>query len=759
MMHPDCPIAWQGVSNVGQFDGDTIRYQRADSVEIHPSEIAALVKIVEGRAPLHETLLDCILAWPEGGTEISDENRVFLHMAWSVLHLSAIFLHLSKPELSADSIPGAATAAFVRYLRCHFIFPKRDFLTDEPLQQPEHDPDYWDSVYALVASGRMEDACLCLQQHSLIRQSTEDPALHDVGQYFEEFRAFLLLAPIPGGRNTANDADLPWTERMADAETFSLPLRGLDIMGTDYKYWDHPDSESFKLALRKFQNWKQYAIIMREHFALARRIPQLDNILAICAGNLALVPFAGWADRLCAELILVQPDLPAKDLSKRARKIMTEYGLDVTKHPYPGVLGIMEGDAGTALEHLHVYGGGSAAALPSTILALEYNDLLVRGIVRTTDGGRLSEFLATAAWNIVGSMENDCDAGADLAVRLLMPFVSDGNIDLLSNLCRIVDRYSPSSMLHMDRMLDLCRPLVERKSIQALESCRSMIMSRFLNARRNHRCNEQITCLLSGVRLESLIYDEPRTGLCWLHLSRVCLELSNALLSLVSTSVERVDSDIDDEDMKRDSQQVLDTLDDSMITWKFTPKLVLSHCLRIYDASCNPTSDLSDSARSIVELLRNQNLATEGTRRLASCHMQWALLSIATSIIEEEHEDDDTTTHATVFSPDDIGVLMDAMVMLLARTRGVKEIPSGSTIEKMKNVLTRGIAPAYVTENSKRQTSPTTFTVSLTDEWDTPVPKKGTDDYSIDEIRRIRVCDLHMYPLHVQDQVLMEMMT
>jgi hypothetical protein len=65
------------------------------------------------------------------------------------------------------------------------------------------------------------------------------------------------------------------------------------------------------------------------------------------------------------------PDLRPINCSRRARKIMKDFGA-VQDH----VISIMQREAGKAIEQIYMYGGGSGAALPSTLVCISFEPLV-----------------------------------------------------------------------------------------------------------------------------------------------------------------------------------------------------------------------------------------------------------------------------------------------------------------------------------------------------------------------------------------------
>lgn len=360
------------------------------------------------------------------------ENWALLSAVYSVMHLADIYLPLVAPTWSSggndaskygpgdeiclgggdwNAIPGYVTADTVRYLRLHLLSPPE--LVDAKIpamidsHSPEHYPDrlYWKFLTRLVLRGCLEQAWAVLTVHSLYNHAqvaieenwqTERATGQQIIADFEPIRHALLRAPLPGGRSADYDDDHDNNagrdeEMHYDEDIDEMAADGLDVSTSDYRFWDvaaaaatsmtamggdYPILYSPEAAIRKHRQWQEYVLYVRRTNSLRHKVPELDHLLAILGGDFTNVAFENWAEQLCAELLYRTPDLRPRNMSARTRRLLNDHygnGDDTPPAEYAAVVSIMQGEAGRAVEELFQYGGGSGAALPSTLVRFIFN--------------------------------------------------------------------------------------------------------------------------------------------------------------------------------------------------------------------------------------------------------------------------------------------------------------------------------------------------------------------------------------------------
>lgn len=352
----------------------------------------------------------------------SRENWTLLSQMHAVMHLAEIYLPLHAPfsnrinnnsgtlwryqDVDLLEIPGYVTADTVRYLRTHTLQTAARSL-NVPMEQladmidskyPELNAFYWPYVMALVHRGCLDLVWTIISAHSLFRahtaeespdseqqqdmnkhsrlaSSTDRATSREIVADFWLLKSALLTAPLPGGRSEEQDdedrsPDIDYdTNEMVDGVEFG------SCFPSDYRLWDTTDRAykggplqfSPKDALRKYNEWRNHVEELRQRFRLSHKIPQLDEVLACLVGDFSKCSFGSWTEQWCAELLYLAPDTRPRHMSLRALKLQKgSHSTDMNK----AEIHIMDGNAGRALTTLNTFGGGSGAALPSTLVCL-----------------------------------------------------------------------------------------------------------------------------------------------------------------------------------------------------------------------------------------------------------------------------------------------------------------------------------------------------------------------------------------------------
>jgi hypothetical protein len=153
-------------------------------------------------------------------------------------------------------------------------------------------------------------------------------------------------------------------------EVPSTTMEYLDITTEDWKLWDPTGIDddftvfSCESALYKLRRWQEHIRRVRATCALVRKVPELDEMLGVLSGELiSTVEFGSWAEQLCAELLYKTPHLRPTECSNRTLAIMKRFGTVQN-----AIVAIMQGEAGRAIQQMYELGGGSGAALPSTLV-------------------------------------------------------------------------------------------------------------------------------------------------------------------------------------------------------------------------------------------------------------------------------------------------------------------------------------------------------------------------------------------------------
>ena len=335
------------------------------------------------------------------------ENLELLKATYAAMHLSDVVLPLLPTNaLTSDyrrdpfGMAGAASANFVRYLRAHHM-ESADSIADDVLEmlqltQPDQYEDgslYWSYLETLILRGLLEEAWNVLERHSHYQtalafaqtnsQNNNPGIVESMNQVREDFvilREVLLRAPLPGGRNDLNDDSLSTPQADDDEIETDCYLEGLDVAPSDFSFWEIDTSEedtgdfpvvySPEAAIRKHTNWQNYVERqVRRKLPTCRQLPELERILSILCGDFSAISFEDWPEKLCADILYRRPSCRPRDLSALISHAMKEF--DAQGKPFAQtIVQITAGNAGTAIATFYMLGGGSGAALSSTLVSI-----------------------------------------------------------------------------------------------------------------------------------------------------------------------------------------------------------------------------------------------------------------------------------------------------------------------------------------------------------------------------------------------------
>ena len=240
---------------------------------------------------------------------------------------------------------------------------------------------------------------------------------------WHQIGSVLLTAPIPGGRGTSavteNDMDDPL---LSDYDIELTYVDGLNVSRADDQFWELPSSSNPidrttsgdrpmvyipDVAMHKHQSWSDYVKHVRENNRLCQKLTNIDTILLLLSGdynstkrhkhdavagrNVASSLFSSWPEQLCCELLYRTPDLRPRSIASRTSVLIQAYHRQPTtpNHrsgsvhdeapPEPNssslsayessIIAIMQGNAGRTIVELYDLGGGSGAAVPTTLVS------------------------------------------------------------------------------------------------------------------------------------------------------------------------------------------------------------------------------------------------------------------------------------------------------------------------------------------------------------------------------------------------------
>ena len=379
-----------------------------------------------------KALENCINDWSEdlekryGDSEEKEEADDLVHLdllraTYGVTHLSEIFLLLpNSQQVDTGMIgnvgygyegdmwnsPGGVTADTVRYLRKHNfsditnLFDQSVVMSLYELFQPDQQGDvYWEIIEAFAKWGCLEDAWNLLSRHSTVRRflkmeeeqdnnnssnnAYQTASLAEDRKGFIALRTILWSAPIPGSRNNKSDGGFDGNieETLPDMEGEIIE----GVPASAYRLWETSSGNgdnngrtgeyygSFepKAANLVHRQWKQTIVTSDDLQRLRQRIPQLNKILSLLAGDFRNIEFDSWQEELCAELLYKNPDIRLMDIHVRAAALVAEHASNEGVNPIDTIaLNVMRGNSGEVVKALHEFGGGSGAALPAVMVCI-----------------------------------------------------------------------------------------------------------------------------------------------------------------------------------------------------------------------------------------------------------------------------------------------------------------------------------------------------------------------------------------------------
>jgi hypothetical protein len=717
---------------------------------------------------------NCVKGWDDeqqqGGPDAlsSDDcnSLEFLKAIYTVMHLSDVFLPLlpSHNDINFQQDPfdkpGVATADMVRYLRCqHMLEVEKIYPSIQEMSasaQPEQYGDgelFWACIRTLTLRGCLEEAWDVLSTHSMFVRSnkhfnsySDDPylvsTLDETREGFMILQELMLRAPLPGGRNDYYDdcLDTPdWHDD--DIEQTEYFLEGLTVERSDYKFWEGATSgqTNFSMvynsdaAMQKHRSWQVYVSECRGSFKLSRRIPELDSIMAILCGQLKQLSFDSWAEQMCAELLFVRPDIRPRNMSASASRIMKEMerrGID--NGPMEELLSIMNGNAGRAIEIMYIYGGASGAALPTTLLSILYNSYIEVNILPSESAFRKTEFICEAASAIISSLQdNNSDAGARLATRLLSPVALDaGCPETVASIASIFEHLLVTTDAEARELLSLCRPFVERKSLLGLDAYVAIILSRYRHYIENDCLREAMQWLIVGIESEASLLPVVHQGSCYRKLTSVCLETARLLLTIL------VGDSPANSKVAVSAREAVDLLDSDLIA---IPEAKGLKCVvLLFDAMLS--NDLVLTAEHIVACLRDEKVDTGDLSCALPYSLHWSVLQVAKKVLELQEKSTSCLAEfarRSAFDKTGVAILMQCLARLCALSS--RQSPGDETIQ-LRQLLATALAQAFISENAMLKES------------------GGVPMWKTESIKRIRSVELKKHSASVQEQVVQSML-
>jgi Nup85 Nucleoporin len=684
-------------------------------------------------------------------------NWNLLKRVYAVMHLAEIYLPLQSDTMSWEDsarrgfdgrgsllaedpldVPGYVTADTVQYLRLHELLSAEQSLNDTTdnvasminSRYPEQDALYWPFLIALVTRGCLEQAWGVLTQHSLYRgtsneQLSDSAVDREIRDGFHMLKQLLLTAPLPGGRVAEYD-DRPDTQ-VEDVDGYQVD--GFGVVPSDYLLWSsvdrtssgHPMGFSPHAALQKFREWHEFAERVRRTCSLSHKFPSIKLILAILCGDLNGVTFTYWAEHLCAELLYCTPDRRPRTMCARVQKLTRDYRQEDQN---VAAIHIMNGDAGHAIIALYKWGGGTGAALVSTLvsktilcayrmddfvdvecslclcvfawlqMSLLFSLYVDSGIIPQESREKKIDFITDAAWDILSSLQGSehADIGVQLAIRLLLPYSLPAS-ETEAVISNILQHYSPTTDQYANTTISLVRKaLMEGKhSVQVLDGCTSILLSLYRKYMKQGIAGVAVMIILDGIELEDSVLPKFKLGVCFRTLTMECHRISQYLLHIMADKSETAT-------LYRSTYDIAKSMVDSFresrrdsLLLRIPAVAELTSVVAIIDSGTDP-SQCRVKGDHIVALLSRDN---DGVHDSTPATTRLPCLSVAERLIAESKVGLASIAESSPFSVQGMSLLMQRQLMLPDECQS-KE----ATVE-----LQHGLLRAIVGENAKRRSA------------------------------------------------------
>jgi len=470
----------------------------------------------------------------------------------------------------------------------------------------------------------------------------------------------LNCGAIPGGKCYSEEIE---------EESFSYPL---PFNSKSWLLWEK-ESNVYK-ANEYFLSWSNMAKQCLYHGLrgrLDKRIPKLRSILEILAGEDVNSNKKNWADVLLYELIYINPCILPKDVSARAKAAMS-----VTKDDTCPELRIMSGDSGLAVKLLSELGGKNGAALPSTILALIFELLVIAKCVPPSIGDENIEllpfFLLKAGSSCVAANNNS--VGYRCACRLLK-LIPDTSTQV-SYLCDFISHMYPCNDSDANMLIQFATietHYTNENQIMLLEVARSIAI-----VRANHYLNQ---CQIGGavhwyLRAIHIVSNES-PSIADVKLIALLLNCSKSLLQ--SNKGKFIEYAQEIQKAIHDSNQLI-----SPQTFPLTNSAIDLHKHVLVIAQ---NTDEFIIANAILTCVQNNILGMPTAPQDLLLHF----LKLACNLLQQQEEkfsdDSPVRLEKAIFDAQGINILMTNLAMI--------EFQHPQNFDYMKRMLAKGLMRAF----------------------------------------------------------------
>ena len=318
---------------------------------------------------------------------------------------------------------------------------------------------------------------------------------------------------------------------------------------------------------------------------------------------------------------------------------------------------------------------------------------------------RTSEFLCEAAFSIVSSLAKD-NLGTVLAVKLLAPYaIHHGNSEILAAIATLMEHHTPSSDAGAEELLALCHPLVERKSVQILDACSSIILCRFRSHMTYGRVPDAVKWLSKGAELEESLLPLLELGCCYRRLAAECLRIAYGLLGNLATCEDMEET----VEMSLESDQANVFMMELRNRATMIPEANILQCvLALYSAAIRKQSPDDQLARSIISCLESTDRSgtRNSTTNCAGFHRR--LLKVVHRMLLFQGNlysyQSVPAMNASSFGGFGILTLMERLMQIATdpASMGSDGYPTEQEISDLKRLLAEARCRAFIEENAEK---------------------------------------------------------
>lgn len=313
--------------------------------------------------------------------------------------------------------------------------------------------------------------------------------------------------------------------------------------------------------------------------------------------------------------------------------------------------------------------------------------------------GEISDMLRHASMSILSTIEPE--HSTYLVIQLLRPFaLRDGGDEIIGTIASILELHDSDDTLLAARIIEICRPLIQRQAADVLDGCCSLILSCYRSLTGFAQLADGVHWLQKGVELESTVLaaEIRAEGSCYRTLAVLCYraakELADEFLEGNDTRHQGPTSRALDR-----AKHILEGLENSGDAG--IASTLPARTLRSLFICCGGVASIKERADQLITCFQTTMRIGEFTlRSFVPQGLHWTLLQVARKLIFKaaEASSSDNANPLCVFDAAGITLLMDTLNQhrLLERTRPHLRRFSDDEIKEMERAMSLALKCALV---------------------------------------------------------------